>query len=151
MKKIITRVCALCLAASMVFPSGQAMAGEIQKEAPGQYAVYSEDSQNEMPDDSSESTNHKKGEDDSEINMEKADGDRQQPSENDGRKELEKRDSRLKMTKTNAEQQGKVQLRLIRVDRQKQRRSFRIACSGWQEKRFLCNSKCRRAVKTSGG
>lgn len=108
MKKIITRVCALCLAASMVFPSGQAMAGEIQKEAPGQYAVYSEDSQNEMPDDSSESTNHKKGEDDSEINMEKADGDRQQPSENDGRKETEgkKQESPEESGKTEIREEG---------------------------------------------
>ena len=105
MKKIITRVCALCLAASMVFPSGQAMAGEIQKEVPGQYAVYSEDSQNEMPDDSSESTNHKKGEDDSEINMEKADGDRQQPSENDGQKEAEGK------KQASTEESGKTEIR----------------------------------------
>lgn len=50
MKKIITRVCALCLAVSIVFPSGQAMAGEIQKETPREYVVFSEKGKTEIKD-----------------------------------------------------------------------------------------------------
>lgn len=89
MKKIITRVCALCLAASMVFPSGQTMAGEIQREVPKENAVYSEVSQNELSEGSSESTNPKNGKDDPERSPEHTDGDGQQLSGGSDKNEAE--------------------------------------------------------------
>lgn len=95
MQKTFTKVCALCLAASMVLPAGQVMAEGIQKEDLAEYAVFSEDSQAGMLEGDSELSNLEGGESKPEGTQEKADTGKQQPSERESHKEAEVNNTEL--------------------------------------------------------
>lgn len=82
MKRIITRVCALCLAVSMILPSGQVMAKEIQKETLGEYVVFSEKGESEIK--------HRGKTEKQETNVTPSDGNKKDvpnPAAADGRKD----------------------------------------------------------------
>ena len=82
MKKIITKVCALCLAVSMFLPAGQVMAEEIQKETPREYVVFSEKGESEIK--------HRGKTEKQETNVTPFDGNKKDvpnPAATDGRKD----------------------------------------------------------------